>query len=152
MRNFTNGAKLKKIILILMTIAVGLSCNTEVKELTIRVRSRMYPDFKEDHKVKMYEKFPISDTDMEGVVVEFIPDFAIDTLDHKVISRSDTLRNPAVKVLIIKGGEKKEEEWAFAPGLMAHYSPKSFIGFELMDFKTGSKYKKPAAKKIETGK
>lgn len=133
----------KKLSLVLLIVLPILSCDHDVKELTIRVRSRMYPSFKEDHTVKMYEKFSISDTDLEGVVVEFIPDFAIDTLTHTVISRSETLNNPAAKVLLIQGGEKKDEVWAFSPGLVPHFSPRSFIAFELLDYKTGGGYKKP---------
>ncbi len=139
------------LILVLFGMAT-ISMGADVKELTLRVRSRMYLDFKEDHKVKMNEKFQISDTDMQGVVVEFYPDFSIDTLTHKAISRSDTLYNPAAKVLIIKGKEKQEEVWAFPPGMMPHYSAKSFIGFELLDFKTSNKYKKPIPKTPATEK
>jgi len=127
-----------------------ISCSAGVKSVTLRVRSRLYPGFKEDHKVKLNQKFSLSDTDLEAVAVEFVPDFAIDTSGHAVISRSDTLNNPAVKVLIIENNEKKEEVWAFKSGLMPHFSPKSFIGFELLDFKTGGEYKKPSSSKDDS--
>ena len=126
-----------------MALPVILTCNTDVREITIRTRSRMYAEFSEEHTVKMYQKFPISDTDMEGVVVEFYPSFAIDTLTHKVVSLSDTLYNPAAKVLIIENNRKKEEAYAFPPGMMPHFSPRSFIGFELVDYKTSGKYIMP---------
>ena len=142
--NFTTKNSARLVLLLFVTLSV-FSCNTEINQLTIRVRSRLYPAFKEDHAVKMYQKFPISDTDMEAVVIDFYPDFAIDTLSHKAFSKSDTLRNPAAKLLIIENNEKKEEVWAFPPGMMPHFSPKSFIGFELVDFKTGSKYVRPSA-------
>ncbi len=140
------------LLLALLTALLTLSCETEVKELTIRVTSRMYSNFEEEHKVKMYEKFQISDTDLEAVAVEFYPDFDLDTLTFKAYSKSDTLNNPAVKILIIKGNEKKEEAWAFLPGLVPHFSPRSFIGFELMDYKTGKKYIKPLKPSPEKGK
>ena len=149
MRKFTNNKNLTYGLLLGIVLPLILSCNKEVEEITIRVRSRMYLNFQEDHTVKMYEKFNISDTDMEAVVVEFLPDFAIDTLTHKSFSRSDTLNNPAAKVLIIKGNEKKEEVWAFRPGIMMHYSPKSFVGMELLDYKTSKKYKQPFGKKLD---
>jgi hypothetical protein len=133
----------KGLLLILLILLFG-SCNTEIKEMTIRVRSRVYVNYSEEHKVKMYEKFQISDTDLEAVVVEFYPDFTIDTLTLKAVSRSDTLYNPAAKILIIRGKDKKEETWAFAPGMIPHYSPRSFIGFELVDYKTSGKYIKPS--------
>jgi hypothetical protein len=141
---FTTKALPRKPMFLLLAALAILSCQTEVKEVTIRARSRMYTDFSEEHTVKMYEKFTISDTDMECVVVEFYPDFAIDTLTHKAFSLSDTLKNPAAKILIIEDNKKKEEAWAFRPGLMPHFSPRSFIGFELVDYKTGGKYIKPA--------
>jgi hypothetical protein len=140
------------LLFLLSAVTLNVACEKDVKELTIRVRSRVYMNFREDHKVKMYQKFSISDTDMEAVVVEFIPDFAIDTLTHKAISRSDTLNNPAAKVLIIQGGDKKEEVWAFRPGMLPHFSPKSFVGFELLDVKAGGKYKEPAMEKLDDEK
>ncbi|OGC90960.1 MAG: hypothetical protein A2W25_07710 [candidate division Zixibacteria bacterium RBG_16_53_22] len=139
----TRNFRRDPLFLLLVLALFAASCETDVKELTIRVRSRMHLNFREDHKVKMYEKFALSDTDLEAVVVEFIPDFAIDTLTHKVITKSDTLNNPAAKILIIQGGEKKEEVWAFRPGMLPHFSPKSFIGFELLDIETAGKYKQP---------
>jgi hypothetical protein len=141
---FTTKALPPKMILLLLAALPILSCKTDVKEITIRARSRMYVDFAEEHTVKMYEKFSIGDTDMEGVIVEFYPDFAIDTLTHKAITLSDTLKNPAAKILVIEDNRKKEEAWAFRPGLMPHFSPRSFIGFELVDFKTGGNYILPA--------
>jgi len=70
---FTTKKSRKYLFFPLLLVSAIVSCNNDVKELTIRVRSRMYQGFQEDHKVKMYERFPISDTDLEGVVVEFIP-------------------------------------------------------------------------------
>ena len=152
MKRFTKINNLKFCLLPLAGMLTFLSCEQDVKEMTIRITSRMYPNFHEEHKVKMYQKFPIADTDLEGVVVEFYPDFSIDTLTFKAISMSDTLRNPAVKILIIKGRDKKEEAWAFSPGLIPHFSPKSFMGFELLDIKTTGKYKYPLKDKAETRK
>jgi hypothetical protein len=142
----------KSILPLLIFASILTSCNAEVKQLTIRVTSRIYTGFTEEHKVKMYQKFAISDTDLEGVVVEFYPDFDLDTLTFKAYSRSDTLNNPAAKILIIKGNEKTEEVWAFLPGMIPHYSPRSFMGFELLGYKTGAKYKKPINARPEIGK
>jgi hypothetical protein len=140
------------LLLALLAALLTISCKTEVKELTLRVTSRMYSNFAEEHKIRMYEKFQISDTDLEAVAVEFYPDFDLDTLTFKAYSKSDTLNNPAVKILIIKGRDKKEEAWAFLPGLVPHFSPRSFIGFELLDYKTGRKYIKPIKTRPENGK
>jgi hypothetical protein len=142
-----------KLILLLAILTMILtSCNAEVKQLTIRVSSRMYTGVNEEHTVKMYQKFPISDTDLQGVVVEFYADFDLDTLTFKAYSRSDTLYNPAAKLLIISGRDKEEEAWAFLPGMVPHFSPRSFIGFELLDFKTGGKYIRPTKPRIDNGK
>jgi hypothetical protein len=143
-RFFSKRSYLKGLYVIITISLLFISCKTDVKELTIRVKSRIYLDFKEDHTIKMYEKFNIADLEMEAVAVDFLPDFAIDTLTHKAFSRSDTLKNPAVKILIIDKNEKKEEVWAFPPGMMRHYSARSFIGFELLSYKTGGKYIKPS--------
>jgi hypothetical protein len=144
---FTTEDTVAKCLVILLMAPIYISCNKDVKELTIRVRSRMYVSFQEQHVVKMYEKFSLSDTEMEAVAVEFLPDFAIDTLTHKAFSKTDTLNNPAVKILIVEGADKREEVWAFRPGLIPHFSPKSFIGFELVDIKVGGEYKLPVAEK-----
>ncbi|HBC46026.1 MAG TPA: hypothetical protein DCZ43_03165 [candidate division Zixibacteria bacterium] len=146
MKVFTTA---KSILLLSILAALLVSCNNEVKQLTIRITSRMYSKFEEEHTVKMYQKFPISDTDLEGVVVEFYPDFDLDTLTFKAYSRSDTLYNPAAKILLIKGKDKKEEAWAFLPGMVPHFSPRSFLGFELLNFKTGGKYIKPVNPRAE---
>lgn len=138
---------MRKLILLATLISITISCSAGVKTVTLRVRSRLYPSYKEEHKVKLYQKFFLADTDLQAVAVEFIPDFAIDTSGHNVISRSDTLNNPAVKVLVISDKEKKEEVWAFREGMMPHFSPKSFIGFELLDYNVGHNYKKPSEKK-----
>ncbi len=152
MKLFTTMKFLKIILPTVVASTLFLSCERDVKEMTLRIKSRMYVNFQEEHKVKMYEKFSISDTDLEGVVVEFLPDFAIDTLTHKAFSKSDTLHNPAAKVLIIRGRDKKEEVWAFTPGMIPHFSPRSFLAFEIIDFKTTGKYIKPEKDKAITGK
>jgi len=132
---------------LLLLFILSIACSSGVTELTLRTRSRLYPGYKQDHKVKLNEKFNIADTDIEAVAVEFYPDFSIDTLLHQVYSRSDSLRNPAVKVLVIQNKEKIDEVWAFPPSTVPHFSPRSFIGFELIDFKTGRRYHKIAPSK-----
>lgn len=144
MKLFTTMTSPRKLLFFTLAMLIFVSCKTDIKEITIKARSRMYAKYSEEHTVKMYEKFTLSDSDLEAVVVEFYPDFAIDTLTHKAITLSDTLNNPAAKILIIEDNKKKEEAYAFPPGMMPHFSPRSFIGFELVDYKTGGKYIKPA--------
>lgn len=144
MKLFTTMTTPRKLLFFTLATLTFISCKTDIQEITIRSSSRMYAKYSEEHTVKMYEKFTLSDSDLEAVVVEFYPDFAIDTLTHKAITLSDTLNNPAAKILIIEDNKKKEEAYAFPPGIMPHYSARSFIGFELVDYKTGGNYIKPA--------
>lgn len=118
------------------------SCKSPVQELTISVNHRVFVGYHEEFKVKMGEKFQLSDTDYYAKVVDFVPDFAISTSTGKVISRSDSLKNPAVKLMIFKGKKKVEEVWAFQKVQAPHFSRQSMLGFKLLDFKIKDKFKK----------
>jgi hypothetical protein len=119
-----------------------VSCKTPVQELTISVSHRVFADYHEEFKVKMGEKFQLSDTDYYVEAVDFIPDFAMSTSTGKVFSRSDSLKNPAVKLIIFKGKKKVEEVWAFQKVQAPHFSRQSMLGFKLLDFKIEDKFTK----------
>ncbi|MFQ6002989.1 MAG: hypothetical protein ACE5KJ_04510 [Candidatus Zixiibacteriota bacterium] len=118
------------------------SCKSPIQELTISVSHRVFPGYYEEFQVKMGEKFQLSDTDFYAKVVDFVPDFAISTSTGKVVSRSDSLKNPAVKLIIFKGKRKLEEVWAFQKVQSPHFSRQSMLGFKLLDFKIKDKFKK----------
>jgi len=90
----------------------------------------------------MGEKYQLSDANYYVRAINFIPDFAIDTTTGKAFSRSDSLRNPAVKLEVFKKGKKLEEVWAFQKVQAPHFSGHSFLGFKLIDFKIEDKFKK----------
>jgi hypothetical protein len=114
---------------------LSVSCRPQVEEVTISVSHRVFTGYHEEFRVKMGEKFQLSDTDYYAKVVEFVPDFTINLSTKKVVSRSDSLNNPAVKVIVYKGKEKIEEVWAFQKTEVPHFSPHSLLGFKLLDFK-----------------
>jgi hypothetical protein len=129
--------------LISLTIfALGLfSCKPPVQELTIAVRHQVFPRYYEEFQVKMGQKFQLSDTDYFARAVDFVPDFAISLSDKKVFSRSDSLNNPAVKLIVYRGKEKLEEVWAFQKVEAPHFSPQSMLAFKLLDFKIEDRFK-----------
>ena len=51
----------------------------------------------------------------------------------KVFSRSDSLGNPALRVVVFKGREKVEEGWAFRGEGPPHFRQTSRFGFRLQD-------------------
>jgi hypothetical protein len=135
--------------LTLLTLAV-IACESPVQELTIAVTHRVFPDYYEEFRVKMGEKFQLSDAEYFVTAVDFVPDFAINTSTGKVTSRSDSLKNPAVKLVIYKGKEKEEEVWAFQKVQAPHFSRQSMLGFKLLDFKIAEEFGKVEDKPDKT--
>jgi hypothetical protein len=126
-----------------------VSCKSPVQELTIAVRHRAYPGYYEELHVKMGQRFQLSDTDYYAKAVDFVPDFAISLSDKKVFSRSDSLNNPAVKLIVYRGNEKLEEVWAFQKAEAPHFSPQSMLGFKLLDFEIDDQFEKVEDKPVK---
>ena len=122
-------------LLSVFVIFFTLGCHSEVSSITIKISHLLYPHYNQTVKVKMYERFQLSDTDLLAAVVEFVPDFAIDTLTKKVISLSPELRNPAFKIYVQKQNQKREEVWAFFKVLVPHFTPQTGLIFEILEFK-----------------
>ena len=118
-----------------------VSCKSPVQELTIAVRHRVHLGYYEEFQVRMGQRFQLSDTEYYAQAVDFVPDFAISLSDKKVFSRSDSLNNPAVKLIVYRGEEKLEEVWAFQKVEAPHFSPQSMLGFKLIDFKFKDEFK-----------
>jgi len=118
-----------------LLIFTASACYSQVSSITVRVTHLLYPDFVEIHKIKMHEKFQVGDTDLSAGIVEFVPDFSIDTLTKKVVSLSPELNNPAFKVYVVQGKEKKEEGWAFFKTSVPHYTRQTRLRFEILEFK-----------------
>lgn len=92
--------------------------------------SRLYPDWKEERRVHVGEYFILGDTKNEAVVEALYPDFRI--IDGKAASISDSLGNPAVRVLVRRDSAVVDSSWAFL-NFPPHFSPKSFFTFQLKD-------------------
>jgi hypothetical protein len=124
-----------------MLCLAPVSCKSPIQELTIAVRHRAFTGYYEEFQVRMGQKFQLSDTDYYARAVDFVPDFAISLSDKKVFSRSDSLNNPAVKLIVYRGKERLEEVWAFQKVEAPHFSPQSMLGFKLLDFKIEDEFK-----------
>jgi hypothetical protein len=96
----------------------------------IETGSRLYPDWKEEHRVHMGEPFMLGDTHNQAVVRTLFPDFRI--IDGKVISASDSLKNPAIHVFVRGDSAMADSSWAFL-NFPPHFSPKSFFTFQLKE-------------------
>lgn len=92
--------------------------------------SRLYPDWKEQRRVHVGEHFVLGDTRNEAVVDALYPDFRI--VEGKATSISDSLGNPAIRVLVQRDGAVVDSTWAFL-NFPPHFSPKSFFTFQLQD-------------------
>ena len=136
---------IRQLFLLITLVIAGfplLSCKCPIQELTLSVRHRVFAGYQEVFTVKMGEKFQLSDTDYYIMAVDFVPDFAINTSSSEVFSRSDSLKNPAIKLVIFKGKEKLEEVWAFQKIQAPHFSRQSMLSFRLVDFKVEDGFKK----------
>lgn len=119
----------------IFVIFFTFSCSSEISSITIKISHLLYPHYNQTIKVKMYERFQLSDTEFLAAVVEFVPDFAIDTLSKKVISQTSELRNPAFKIYVQKRNQKREEVWAFFKASVPHFTPQTGLIFEILEFK-----------------
>lgn len=122
---------------------VGLACvltfpagrpKPKVGAITVRAYHLLYPDYNQTFTVEMNQKFQLADTNLFVAVEDFVPHFSIDTLTHKVGSQSDSLRNPAFKVAVYAGDEKKEEVWAFFRFSVPHFTRQTGLRFEVLKF------------------
>ena len=92
--------------------------------------SRLYPEWKEEHRVHIGERFALGDTPNQAVVEVLYPHFMI--VDGKPVSLSDSLLNPAIRVLVRRDSVVVDSTWAFL-NFPPHFSPKSFFTFRLTD-------------------
>jgi len=113
--------------------------------LGIEAGSRLYPDWKESHQVRIGEIFFLGDTPLVASVREFFPDFRI--LEGKPVNWSDSLGNPAAHVFVYADTGAVDSSWAFL-NFPPHFSPESFFTFRLTEIVGHSG---PAAPDSETG-
>ncbi|HET9234719.1 MAG TPA: hypothetical protein VFP10_11320 [Candidatus Eisenbacteria bacterium] len=92
--------------------------------------SRLYPDWKEEHAVKLNEPFLLGDTPFRAKVTRFLPAFRIE--NGKPDNWSLEMLNPAVRVFVYSDSGAYDSTWAFK-NFPPHFSPKSFFTFQLKE-------------------
>ena len=102
-----------------------------VESVTLRILHRVFPDFREEDKVRLKEEFRVGDTDYTAKVVEFVPDFSLDLKSRKVVSRSNDPRNPAVRVVVKEKGVPRDTSWAFL-NFPPHFAAKNILAFQIL--------------------
>ncbi len=101
--------------------------------VTVAITHRVFLDFHDTLTVTMNERHVVGDTEYTFEMVEFYPDFAIDT-NKAVMSVSDEPDNPAFKVAVYEGEEKADDTWAFYGIDIPHYGRKSYLAFKVLAF------------------
>jgi len=92
--------------------------------------SRLYPDWKEAHDVKLGQFFYLGDTPFKAKLTRFTPDFRIE--NGKTDNWSLDMINPAVRVFVYSDSGAVDSTWAFL-NFPPHFSPKSFFTFQLKE-------------------
>lgn len=135
----------RAVSLLLFTVLAG--CDQPLESVVLRVNHRMYPAFQETHRAAPGEPFAIGDTDYSARIVGFVPDFAIATGTKEVVSRSNELRNPAVRLEVYQNNKKVDEVWAFRGEGPPHFGAESMLAFRIEElvWKPGQAPPAPAA-------
>ena len=102
-----------------------------VKSVTLRVRHRVFPGFKEDHQIALKKDFAIGDTDYTARIVDYVPDFAMGMDSRKVFSRSNEPNNPAFRIIVRMKGQPQDTTWALLK-MPPHFARKSLLAFKVM--------------------
>ncbi len=119
----------------------------KVASVTLRAFHLLYPDYSQTFTVGMNQKFQLADTNLFVAIEDFVPHFAIDTVTRKVFSQSQELKNPAFKVAVFVGAEKKEEQWAFFKFAVPHFTRQTGLQFEVLKFNhNGKTYRREKSK------
>jgi hypothetical protein len=92
------------------------------------------------------ETFNIGDTEYSARITGFVPDFLYDQEKKQVISASNELRNPAVRLEVFQDGKKVEDLWAFPGDGPPHYGRESMLAFSVEEliWRPGQEPPRPA--------
>jgi hypothetical protein len=101
--------------------------------ITVAITHRVFVDFHDTMTVAMNERRVVGDTEYTFELVEFYPDFAIDT-NNAVTSVTDDPKNPAFKVAVYEKEEKADDTWAFYGVDIPHFGRKSYLAFNVLGF------------------
>lgn len=103
----------------------------KLKSVTIAIRNRVFHEFADQQTVTQGKPFVIGDTDFTARLVQYVPDFAMDISNGKVISRSTEPRNPAFRLIVSQKGKPQDTTWAMM-SLPPHFTRRSFLAFKVM--------------------
>lgn len=103
----------------------------KLKSVTIAIRNRIFHEFQDQQTVTQGKPFEIGDTDYSAKVVQYVPDFAMDISNGKVISRSNEPKNPAFKIIVSQKNKPQDTTWAMM-SLPPHFTRRSFLAFKVM--------------------
>lgn len=103
----------------------------KLKSVTIAIRNRVFHEFQDQQTVVQGKSFTIGDTDFTARLVQYIPDFAMDISNGKVVSRSAEPNNPAFKLIVSQKGKAQDTTWAMM-SLPPHFTRRSFLAFKVM--------------------
>jgi hypothetical protein len=103
----------------------------QVQTVTLGIRHRVFPDFKEKAQATMRKPFQIGDSRYSATVTDFEPDFVIDPATHSITSRTLQLKNPAVRLIVRDHGVPSDTTWAFL-NMPPHFMRKSLLAFEIL--------------------
>lgn len=101
----------------------------------VEIGNRMFPDWREEQRVRLGEPFHLGDTENWATAPVFLPDFRI--VDKKVISASRAWNNPALRIMVYNDSTAIDSSWAFRD-FPPHYSQHSFFTFKLLEIVVSS--------------
>jgi hypothetical protein len=111
--------------------AVAAAPAPKLKSVTIAIRNRVFHEFADQQTVVQGKPFVIGDTDFSARIVQYVPDFAMDLSNGKVVSRSSEPKNPAFKLIVSEKGKPQDTTWAMM-SLPPHFTRRSFLAFKVM--------------------
>lgn len=127
----SGGLARSAMVLALGLAAVAAAPAPKLKSVTIAIRNRVFHEFADQQAVLQGKSFIIGDTDYSAKIVQYIPDFAMDLSNGKVISRSNEPKNPAFKLIVYQKGKPQDTTWAMM-SLPPHFTRRSFLAFKVM--------------------
>lgn len=107
-------------------------------EVLLRIEPKTGTKKAIDYRAKIGERFTLEEKGYEVEVRRFVPDFTIGA-NKEVVSRSQELRNPAVKLALFKDNTLLEEKWIFTKFPDFHGTEKGEYRFTLLNF-SGKQY------------
>lgn len=110
---------------------VSAAQRLRVKQVTLGVGHRAFPDFYDEVTVRVGEPFAVGSTNYTARILRFEPDFVIEAATRKVVSKSNEPNNPAFQMEAIEKGVPHDTSWAFL-NFPPHFSKKSLVAFKVL--------------------